>query len=221
MPQSTPGGGSSRGTVNVSTATPYKAKKNENVSNFTLYELAKGAGWNSAQAVIAAAIAYAESGGKLDAVGGPNSDGSEDLGLWQINSIHTQYKREWLLNDAEYNAKAAYEIYKSQGWKAWTQWRNKAYVPFLASAKDVKVSSHSHLQDATDATSLDPASVVKRTGLDAIGDLASKLMDIEFWKRAGFVILGGVLTTVAILILAAEFMRKVPTPVGKAISAVR
>lgn len=44
------------------------------------------AGGNAQAAPMAAAIAMAESGGNSQAVGGPNSNGTYDRGLWQINS---------------------------------------------------------------------------------------------------------------------------------------
>lgn len=65
-----------------------------------------------------AAVAMAESSGRTDVV---NSIGC--VGLWQINQPvhikrHPQWTVAWLQNPVN-NAKAAKEIYRSQGWNAW------------------------------------------------------------------------------------------------------
>lgn len=83
-----------------------------------LAKLAKNAGFTGVNVVNAVAKALAESGGVLDAVGGPNTNGTYDYGLWQINSVHG-YDKNRLLGDPQYNANCAYEIWKRQGWGAW------------------------------------------------------------------------------------------------------
>jgi hypothetical protein len=65
-----------------------------------------------------AAVAMAESSGRTDVV---NQIGC--VGLWQINQPvhvkrHPQWTVAWLQNPMN-NAKAAKEIYRSQGWAAW------------------------------------------------------------------------------------------------------
>ena len=65
-----------------------------------------------------AAVAMAESSGRTDVV---NSIGC--VGLWQINQPvhvrrHPQWTVAWLQNPVN-NARAAKEIYRSQGWAAW------------------------------------------------------------------------------------------------------
>jgi hypothetical protein len=65
-----------------------------------------------------AAVAMAESSGRTDVI---NSIGC--VGLWQINQPvhvkrHPQWTVAWLQNPVN-NAKAAKEIYRSQGWNAW------------------------------------------------------------------------------------------------------
>lgn len=67
-------------------------------------------------------------------VGGINSDGSWDTGLFQINSIHarTLAKYGWTLEDmkdCKKNIEFAYNhIYKSRGWSAWSAYNNKSYL---------------------------------------------------------------------------------------------
>ena len=104
---------------------------------FTLAELWTQAGGSRNLAPIMAAIAMAESGGRTDNVGGPNSDGTYDYGLWQINSSHTQFDRNRLLTDPVYNARAAVSIERSQGLGAWTTYKNGAFRQYLGSGRTV------------------------------------------------------------------------------------
>jgi Lysozyme like domain/Peptidase M15 len=92
------------------------------------------AGGSPKLANIMAAIALAESGGRVDAKGGPNDDGSYDYGLWQINSSHTMYDPDRLMSDPDYNAHAAVSIEKTQGLSAWTTYKNGAYRNYLVGA---------------------------------------------------------------------------------------
>lgn len=94
-----------------------------------LVQLARGAGWSLKDAPTAAAIALAESSGRTHARGGPNSNGSYDYGLWQINSVHGADKRNW--SDPSTNAAMAYAVYRSQGWRAWTVYKTGAYAVYL------------------------------------------------------------------------------------------
>jgi len=86
--------------------------------------------WNKQ---IAYAICLAESGGNPKAFNGKNSNGTNDAGLMQINSIHVKSgligDQERL--DPEANMKAAYAIYKGSGFKAWSAFNNKSYERFL------------------------------------------------------------------------------------------
>lgn len=81
---------------------------------------------NPTEIIIAVSVALAESGGRVRAIH-RNKDGSVDRGPWQINSVHDQYDESLLLNDPRYNARAAYDIFRSQGWNAWTKYRNGDY----------------------------------------------------------------------------------------------
>lgn len=64
---------------------------------------------------------------------GLNTDGSNDKGLMQVNSIHVT---SGLITDAERfnpesNIRAAYAIYQGAGWKAWSAYNNGAYLDYL------------------------------------------------------------------------------------------
>jgi len=99
----------------------------------SLTTLAQSVGFKGAAVGIAVAIALAESGGDSSATH-PNSNGSVDYGLWQINSIHTEYNYARLISDVTYNATAAFQL--SSGGTNWTPWRTYqtgAYKQYLGS----------------------------------------------------------------------------------------
>lgn len=110
-----------------------------------LVGLAKGAGFDTNEAVIMAAIAKGESGGNSNAKNFKPPDKS--YGLWQINMIGNLgparmqefgLQREDQLFDPVTNAKAAYAIRKSQGLSAWTIYKNGAYKNYLSAAEAAK-----------------------------------------------------------------------------------
>lgn len=93
--------------------------------------LVKKVGFPDADHVVMVAIAKAESGFKVEAL-----NKSSASGVWQILwSAHKQYDQRKLLSDAEYNARAALDIYKSQGKNAWVAYSSGAYKEHLNLAR--------------------------------------------------------------------------------------
>ena len=91
-----------------------------------LYELARSVGLSPARAVLAAAIAMAESGGNPRAV---SSTG--DYGLWQINRATWGGSISQLQNPA-YNAQQMAKISKKgKDWSPWSTFKNGAYRKYL------------------------------------------------------------------------------------------
>ena len=76
------------------------------------------------------AIARSESGcnPKSDNTG-LNADGSNDKGLFQINSIHGFSDAERL--DPIRNIEIAFKIWQSQGYGAWSAYNNGSYLKFM------------------------------------------------------------------------------------------
>ena len=89
---------------------------------------------------VMAAIAMAESSGRVNAKSSRNSNGTYDFGLWQINSSHTQFNQNRLLSDPLYNAQAAVAVYKSQGLGAWSTYNSGAYKAFLSQGSTAPIS---------------------------------------------------------------------------------
>jgi hypothetical protein len=77
------------------------------------------------------AIAKAESSWTVDAINTANSNGTVDRGLFQINSVHSQYNAQQLLTDPRYNTTAAKAIYDGQGLKAWSTYNAGQHVPYM------------------------------------------------------------------------------------------
>jgi len=84
--------------------------------------------WGIYQCQVALAVAKAESGLKEDAFN-VNSNGSIDVGIFQINSVH--YKKQGCslkeIIDPYKNVDCAYEIYQSSGWNAWSVYNNGSF----------------------------------------------------------------------------------------------
>ena len=106
--------------------------------------LARSAGFSTEQAVIMAAIAMAESGGRAKAHNDNRSTGDDSYGLWQINMIDRlgpERRRQFgisgnaALFDPTTNAKAARKVYLSQGFGAWSVYKNGAYRQYLPDAR--------------------------------------------------------------------------------------
>lgn len=114
------------------------------VSDAQRFQLARQAGWTLEQAIIAVAISIAENGsGNPATMSGRNSNGTYDLGLWQINSAHwPQYGGQQALTDPWRNAQAAFSIYGRQNWCAWSTYlvscgpgHTGSYASYLARAQ--------------------------------------------------------------------------------------
>lgn len=111
-------------------------------------QLALNAGFDEEQAVIAVAVALAESGGSTAAVGDAalmNEKWGTSLGLWQIRSLHDPARwgsRTDLMRDSsrlfdpQFNAEAAFAI-SGQGsnWDPWTVYKNGSYQRYLGRAR--------------------------------------------------------------------------------------
>lgn len=122
------------------------------VTDVERYQLARAAGWNPGDAVIATAISMAENGaGDPTALSGLNSNGSYDFGLWQINSAWwPQFGGRDALALPLNNARAAHAIYLQQHWCAWSTYlascgvgHTGSYAAYLTRAQAAALRSSS------------------------------------------------------------------------------
>lgn len=104
---------------------------------------AKAAGFMGGDVVIATAVAMSESGGDARAHNPNAATGDDSYGLWQINMLgHLGPARRAVfgitrneeLFDPAVNARAAKHIRNTQGWTAWSDYRNGKYQRHMAEA---------------------------------------------------------------------------------------
>lgn len=123
-------------------------------SQSQIYQLAISVGLRSQNALIASAIAMAESSGNSNAINpGSSSDYEYSVGLWQINLLaHPQYT-VMQMQDATQNAKAMSVISNGgTSWGAWGTYTSGAYRRYMNStitSTPVTPSSYSSLGSPT------------------------------------------------------------------------
>lgn len=108
------------------------------ISPAQIAQLAANAGFDGNDLITAVAIALAESGGDTQAynpetkAGTPAGFGS--YGLWQIyRKAHPEFG-PWNLFDPNQNAAAAFSVYNSQGFGAWSAFKSGAYLRYMGTA---------------------------------------------------------------------------------------
>ncbi len=104
---------------------------------------AKAAGFVGGDIVLATAIAMSESGGDPNSHNTNTATGDDSYGLWQVNMLGNLgparrivfgiAKNEELFNPLV-NAKAARHIRSTQGWGAWSDYKNGKYKNHLVAA---------------------------------------------------------------------------------------
>jgi hypothetical protein len=154
-------------------------------------------GGNSAYANIAAAVALAESGGRSTASNN-NTDGSQDRGLWQINTVHGGLSTF----DVAANTKAAIQISNNgTNWNPWVTFKTGAYKKYLS-------GGGSSVPDATTAgINIPGVGGISVSGVvsGAVNTLL-KMMGLsdlrDMLERAGLIILGFALVIMGIHILS-------------------
>jgi peptidoglycan hydrolase-like protein with peptidoglycan-binding domain len=113
------------------------------LTDIEIAEYALGAHFGAAQAVIAVAVALAESQGKNDATNtAGNHPPSEDRGLWQINNYWHPEVSDAQAFDPASAAAAAYRI-SGQGmdWNAWTTYTSGTFRLYLQRAHAAVVAA--------------------------------------------------------------------------------
>lgn len=172
-----------------------------------IYDYAVQAGFSTSkkingntEAVVAVAIALAESGGRTDAHNDKPPDDS--YGLWQINMIgglgperEERYNtsRRTLFNGPE-NARVAYLVFKDAGnsFRPWSTYTSGSYLRFLNRANEAAGNPI-----GPDVVTDVGEGVVE--GVDAAGQILSFISDGKNWQRVGLFIGGGALLIVALI----------------------
>jgi hypothetical protein len=119
-------------------------KSGPTTSTKDLIRLGMSQGLDPEKAIVMAAIALGESGGRPTAHNPNRSTGDNSFGLWQINMIDALgperaralgIKDYEQLKDPNVNARAMKMILASQGLNAWSVFRNGAHRQFLPEAR--------------------------------------------------------------------------------------
>jgi hypothetical protein len=164
-------------------------------------------------AVIAIAVALAESGGNPDAVGGPNSNGTRDWGLWQINDIHNPTDRQkkspaanWLM---------AWRIAgMGTSWSPWATYNSGKYREFMNTARgawqapDIPTDEDTWDSPTDRPSGSGTAPVVRELPYPL--DFLNPLLVPSNWFRIGMALAG-----VLLLALVIGSILKNVSPIGK------
>jgi Lysozyme like domain len=144
--------------------------------------------------VKAVAICLAESGGKVDAKGGPNHDGTYDWGLWQINDVH--HPDDNIKHYAAPNWQAAYSISgNGTNWKPWSTYNNGKYVQHMGAAAAAwqtakPIDGHEAMQQAGLSTSGEVTNAPTDTQLSGPLAFLNPILDRNTWFRVGMGLAG-------------------------------
>lgn len=175
------------------------------LSQTQLAKLWVQAGGNPAKAGEASAIAMAESRGNTDAED-HDSNGTTDLGPWQINTVHTQFNPQSLINNPLYNAKAAVIISNNgTDFGPWVTFQTGAYKKFLSgnvgSSRVTTAPGSLNASNAEQAAKLEAEGITTQSGgslSSLFGSLGKTAEIVANPTRLGKILIGGVLLIIAI-----------------------
>lgn len=159
-----------------------------------LYDLARSVGFDPTQAVVAAAVALGESGGRTDAVGDTSITTDKwgpSVGLWQIRSLKADYgtgrtRDAQALTDPTFNARSAKVIHDERGtFGAWSVFTSGSYRNHLATVTTAAGQpAHPRADDASGSVTNAPTKTSGPLGgvTDAIKDL-NPFAAFEGWQN--------------------------------------
>jgi Lysozyme like domain len=164
-----------------------------------LQDLWKQAGGSAIYAPMAAAVAMAESGGNPASTNN-NSNGTQDRGLWQINSIHGSQSTF----DPLSNARSAVAISKNgTTWRPWcTAWSNgRCGGTYLGSGAPVnKYIGSSTATGSTPSGVVNTVAAVTATPASLLPDVTGGLSDIFSQVRSMAIFFAlGLLATICVV----------------------
>lgn len=174
-----------------------------------LFNLARNAGLSPTPAVVAAAVALAESGGNPDAIGDESLQTSKwgpSVGLWQIRSLKAERgtggtRDETRLRDPEFNAQSMVAIYRDAGskftpWSVFTSGRYRDHLNDVTKAS--KQPEHPRASDASGSVENAPTKTSGPLGplVDALtgwqDDLQGVLVKVAVAGAALWLVVAGV-----------------------------
>lgn len=198
--------GNPPGLVSGPTSGPVQATADSGPSVLTVtqcYGAARLVGFTPPKAVIAAAIAMAESSGRV-AVTSPNQDGGTNVGLMQLDTPHGAGAGHSVaeLQHPIINMQVAYKASAhGTNWSAWQTWTQGTYKQFLPGAeaareKEATGTSPLELYGFRLSGGWNPLSGIPNplSGIDEIGAVLKSMYlavtDGKFWRSLGWIVLG-------------------------------
>jgi hypothetical protein len=191
---------------------------------------AQQAGFGGGDVARAVAVALAESGGRINAKGGPNKDGSYDYGLWQINEkahpdLITADAQWWV---AGFNAQMAFKVYSAAGntFRPWSTFTSGAYLPHMGAALlGAGNPDSSGLVQAGDNTVIEhnPISDLVapfKSIAGAVFKTSVWVANPHNWGRAAFIAVGGALVIGSLAIMAKPYIMGAAAPIVNAAADV-
>lgn len=185
-----------------------------------IYALARNAGLDLSPALIATAVALAESGGRTDAMGDlglQNATWGPSVGLWQIRSLKSQSgtgqpRDATKLTDPVFNAKSMASISGTgSNFGPWSTFNNGSYKNHISAVIASLKANPGAADPSSIGTWLQNAAVgVVGGATDAAGSVAgavSKLNPFANWQTDVLDIglkIGGVIACGALLIVGAK-----------------
>jgi Lysozyme like domain len=178
-------------------------------------------GGNKVYAPIAAAIAMAESSGRVRATD-IDSNGTVDRGLWQINSVHGSQSTY----DVAGNTRAAIAISNGgRDWHPWVTFNTGAYKKYLngkmvipsgrSAGTTIDTGGGTNLYGGKGLNIPNPLS-----GIEAVGAFFNTLSEWSTWKRVFEVAGGAILIGAGLVLMSKEAGVKMPAVVGNAAEAI-
>jgi hypothetical protein len=169
------------------------------LSTLEIYSLARGAGFSRDEAVIATAIAFAESGGNPRAHNDDETTGDDSFGLWQINMLgklgpdrrqRLGLSRNEELFDPPTNARAARLVFLDQqrSFTPWTTFKKQKHEVHLGPARQAAQQFEAPgfalgLGVEQDVTEAELRKVVNEETTRVLNREARKIAGIESWDK--------------------------------------
>jgi len=155
---------------------------------------------------VCVAIANAESGRNISAINSKNADGTQDKGLWQINTVHDSKLPGQNRLDPNVNAKLMMMVSgNGTNWQPWTTFNNGEYQQYMAEvAKDI--GNTSFVPGAL--SNFSPTDLIPGSeSVNQVVDFVKLLMKPETWIRIGKALLGGFLVALGVLMMLKDSSR--------------
>ena len=148
--------------------------------------LAEKVGFSKADAKIMGAIGQAESSGDSNAHNNNPATKDDSYGLWQINMRYHTHKELQIYSNNDLfiplqNADAAHRIFKSQGFGAWSTYKNGAYKQYLSGATADKATEDKLNQNSFQSSPIGQAEAAVTDQASALANIANDIGKATIW----------------------------------------